>query len=243
MKKVTLILICSFFSSLVYAEFGSFFILKSVYLFKDSGLKTGKILTRRQKAYDVVQMKFGSNKNLLFQITVPEKMNLVNGSGYVIETEAELEKSDKRNIKVYFKLPKLQTGQNEFVLVPKDQLLFTGRQEKSESYPFLSWREVNYKTDLPTNLWVEGWAGIYRPDKDADWLNEVSQQLTLERFSKQLNEKILFGIIEVGFNNIQVSLALGRPEKINETDEKDTVEWIYPNRKIVLKENKVIRVL
>ena len=243
MKKIILICIFSFISSLVYAEFGSFFILKSVYLFKDSALKTGKTLTRRQKAYDVVQMKFGSKKNLLFQITVPETTKIVNGSGYVIETEAELEKSDKLNIKVYSKLPKLQTGQNEFVSVPKDQLLFTGHQEKSESYPFLVWREVNYKTDLPTNLWVEGWAGIYRPDKNAEWLNDVDQQLALESYSKQLKEKILFGIIEVGFSSKLVSLALGRPDNINETDEKDTVEWIYPNRKIIIKQNKVIRVL
>ncbi|MBT4285872.1 MAG: hypothetical protein HOD92_00930 [Deltaproteobacteria bacterium] len=243
MKQAILILIFSFFSSLIYAEFGSFFILKSVYLYKDAELKTGKTLTRRQKAYDVVQVKFDSKKNLLFQITVPEKTNLVNGSGYITETETELEKSEQQYIKVYSRLPKLQTGQNEFVMVPKDQLLFTGRQEKSESYPFLDWREVNYKTDLPMSLWVADWAGVYRPDKDAEWLNSINQKFTIERFSKKMKEKILFGIIEVGFSSKHVSLALGRPEKIIETEEKDTVEWIYPNRKIILNKNKVIRVL
>jgi len=243
MKKLILILIFSLSSSLIYAEFGSFFILKSVYLYKDARLETGKTLTRRQKAYDVVQVKFDLKKNLLFQITVPEKTNLVNGSGYITETETELDKSDHQNIKVYSRLPKIQTGQNEFVLVPKDQLLFTGRQEKSDSYPFLDWREVNYKTDFPMNLWVADWAGIYRPDRDAAWLNSINQKFTLENFSKKMEEKILFGIIEVGFSSKHVSLALGRPEKINETEEKDLVEWIYPNRKIILKKNKVIRVL
>lgn len=225
------------------AENGAFLILKRVYFYTNADKSGKRLLTKTQKAYDVSDVISLSRKSIMYQIIVPQKDNFINGSGFIVETEAELRKLGKKPVMVY---PKVLTTTSDFTkyqLVPSADLSFTGRQEKSPDFPNIDWKAVNYKTSTPRIYWVPDWSGIYRPDKSAEWLNQTFYKARQLGLKKRMLQKILMGMVEAGFTEEQVELALGNPLKTVEFKQKGQEEWRYRSRKIVFSSGRVLRVL
>ncbi|MCP4753530.1 MAG: hypothetical protein GY866_21795 [Proteobacteria bacterium] len=225
------------------AEKGSLLILKNVYLYNASNQKGKKVLTKTRKAYDVVGIDIYKRKDLMFKILVPVDGSLINGSGFIIETDTELQELGSNKVKVFPAVPSAETDLTNYRSVPSNQLSFTGIHEVSPDFPNLVWRAVNYKTNVPIEFWVAEWAGIYRPDKNSEWLNQTYRKAIEQKLSENLLTKILRGFVEPGFTKEQVRMALGDPLKEQPMEDQTQVEWIYNGRKVVFKNDQVSRVL
>ena len=225
------------------AQHGSFLILKSSYLFKSRSQQERVTLTRRKEAYNVIRFYEPKGASLMFEIAFGGIQTDINGSGFIVETESELKTLGASKVKVYPNVPSSRTNLTDYQAVPSNRLSFTGRQETSPDFPHLVWKAVNYKIQVPARLWVPEWAGIYRPDKEADWMNETYQAANRMDVTPELLNKILNGQVEAGFTKEQVRLALGSPLK-EESAENDTrLEWIYYGRKVIFVDDIVSRVL
>ena len=240
-----LLLVCSLFllaSSQLFAENGAFLIIKSTYLYEKNTLKGKRVLTRKHAAYDVIGINKSKKNSLIYKIIVPDLKAPINGSGYIVENDKELQNLGEDTVKVYPEVPKKSTDLTDYQSVPSAQLQFTGKNQDSSDFPNLTWREVNYKADLPGKLWVNDWAGIYRPDKKSEWFNLIYSQISAQKLSTDLRDKILLGLVETGFTMEHVRLALGTPRKEQTLEDDNQVEWIYPHRRIIFKDNLVSRV-
>lgn len=226
-----------------YAGNGSFLILKSAYLYQNSVKEGKKVLTRIRRAYDVVDLKPSQEDSMMFCILFPKEDHITNGSGYIVETEEELKSLDTSPVKVYAEMPSLDSDLTRYEMVPSNQLSFTGSQKISPDFPNLTWKAVNYKTDAPIQYWVPEWAGIYRPDKDAKWLNDAFNMTAENEMDPELVDKILMGIVETGFSKNQVRMALGDPMTERLIEDETKTEWIYSSRTIIFENNVVLRVL
>lgn len=243
MKHLTLTLLILLFPSLLFAGNGSFLILKSAYLYQNANQEGQKILTRDRRAYDVLDIYNQKGASLMFLIEFSGRTEPVNGSGFIVETEAELKEIGVRQIKVYSEIPRKTSDLTDYRLVSSNQLSFTGRQEHSPDFPNLFWRTVNYKIEIPLQLWVPDWAGIYRPTKDADWLNQAYESAIAANLDKTMMDKLLMGQVEAGYSKEQVKMALGEPLKEQLTENDTKLEWIYDHRKVIFVNNQVLRVL
>lgn len=226
-----------------YAENGSFLILKSAYLYENSAKEGKKVLTRTRRAYDVVDLKPSQEDSMMFCILFPKEDHVTNGSGFIVETEEELKSLDTSPVKVYAELPSLENDLTRYEMVPSNQLSFTGSQKVSPDFPNLTWKAVNYKTTAPIKYWVPEWAGIYRPDKDARWLNSAFDLTAEKEMDPDLVDKILMGIVETGFSKNQVRMALGDPIEEKLIEDNTKTEWIYSSRTIIFENNVVLHVL
>lgn len=222
---------------------GSFLILKRVYFYNNPNKSGKRYLTRTQKAYEVIDVVSMGNKSVMYHIIVPQSNNPVNGTGFIVETEAEIRKLGTRPVKVYSKVLTIRSNFTNFQLVPATQLSFSGRQEQSPDFPNISWKAVNYKTNAPKVYWVPDWSGVYEPDKTAEWLNRTFQKAGKMRLEKSLLQKILMGTVETDFTREQVELTLGEPVEKKHLDNNRQEEWQYKGRKIVFESNRVLRIL
>ncbi len=227
----------------VRADSGTFLILKRVYFYINANKSGKRLLTKTQQAYDVVDVIPLTKKSVMYQIIVPQEKNLINGSGFIVETEVDLRAMGKKPVKVYPKVLTIASDFSKYQPVPPIDLSFTGRQEKSPDFPNISWKAVNYKTSTPGIYWVPDWSGIYRPDKSAEWFNQTLQKAKQLKLEGALLRKVLLGMVEAGFTKKQVVLALGEPQKTKKLEKNNQEEWQYKGRKIVFNSDRVLRVL
>ena len=237
------LLLLTFQLSTAFAGNGSFLVRKSTYFYLNKNKTGKKILTRKRMAYAVTGIGFSKEKHLMLQILVPVKSNIINGSGFISETDNELQKLGFSKVKVYTRVPRLNNKQIDYQPVPSNQLSFTGGRETSPDFPNLTWRAVNYKTNVPEKYWIPEWSGIYRPDKGADWLNNTYQRAKKKKPAADLMNKILMGLVEIGFTREQVRMTLGTPVTEQFIENNTKTEWIYQSRKIIFENNRVLRVL
>ena len=244
MKKILFFLVLSLWiAQTVWAGNGSFLILKSAYLYNNEFQTGHRRLTRTKKAYDVVGIARTRKNSLLLRIMFSSDDQTTNGSGYVIEGQGDVQENGETIIKVYPKAPKITDDLTNCIRMSASQLQFTGGSEVSPDFPHIIWKEVNYKALLPLYYWVAEYAGIYRPNKNADWLNDVYSKLEAKKMKSSLKNKILSGLIEKGFTPDWVELSMGPPQKIQPLEESGSVEWHYPNRKVIFKDNKVVQII
>jgi len=222
---------------------GSFLILKRVYFYNNANKSGKRYLTRTQKAYEVVDVASMNKKSVMYRIVVPQSNNPVNGTGLIVETEAEIRKLGARPVKVYSKVLTIKSNFTNFQRVPATHLSFSGQQEQTADFPNISWKVVNYKTNAPKIYWVPDWSGVYRPDKNAEWLNRTFQKAGRMKLGESLLQKILMGTVEAGFTRVQVELTLGEPVEKKHLDNNRQEEWQYKRRKIVFESNHVLRIL
>ncbi|MBU3917626.1 hypothetical protein KKA14_19015 [bacterium] len=237
-----LALIFCFNASSTFADNGSFLVLKSTHFYADKNQTEKKRLTRKREAYEVIAIETTKEDLVMFRINVPVQNNIVNGSGFILETDAELQVLEFGKVKVFPTVPRINNLLTNHRLVPSNHLSFTGRQSKSPDFPNLTLRAVNYKTNAEKKYWVPEWSGIYRPDKDAEWLGRTYQTVQKLELDSNLMNKILLGLVEIGFTENQVKLALGAPVKKQAIEEGTKTEWIYNSQKIILMNGYVLRV-
>jgi len=224
-----------------FAGLGSFLVTKTVYLYAGADPQAEKTLTRRVRAYPVTAIKQGKGDDLMLQIEVPSSNNLVQGVGFIVETDEELAAKAGGQVKVYSEVPNVQVGLDNYQFIDAGDLLATGREEKSKQFPALNFRAVNYKTTLPKRYWVFDWGGIYRPDKDAAWLNQIHPQVASLKTAQERKTKILNGLVEPGFTLAEVRLALGEPVKEGPAETPGQLQWEYQSRRIIFEAGKVVR--
>jgi len=241
MKGLILLSFLLFFPMIGMAEMGSFLVTKSVYLHKEANKTSKRILTRRKQAYPVVALQKGGKDQLWLQIEVPSGNNRIQGVGYIVQSDSDLEAKGEGPVKVFRQVPTAKEGLTDYIWVAPIDLLVTGQEQKSSHFPSLPFRAVKYKSNQPRKYWVADWAGVYRPDKDAEWLNRVSQKLSRRKLKKEVAIKILNGLVDPGFGMEEVRMALGEPLKTMALPEKKQTEWTYPDRKIIFEDGRVIR--
>jgi len=239
---LTIIILC-FISQIATAENGSILLLKKTYFYKNKNKAGGKIFTKKKQAYDVIEISTTSKNSLMFKIVVNTENNVINGSGYIMETDEELHHMELKKVKVYPVVPLSDSDLTKHQYVPSNQLSFTGIQKKSPDFTNLTWRAVNYKTNAHKQYWVADWAGVYRPNKKADWLTSIYKEAKRQNIDSKLLNKILMGFVETGFTKDQVRMSLGIPLKEQQVENSTNIEWIYSSQKIVFKDNLVLRVL
>lgn len=242
MKNLIFCFILLLSSTGIYAENGAFLILKSTYLYEQNSLKGKRILTRKHVAHKVIDIGTSKKGALIFRIIAKDVQQIFNGSGYILENDKELQDLGEKRVNVYQEIPNKSSDLTDYQSVPSAQLQFTGKNEDSPDFPNLVWREVNYKANLSGKLWVNNWAGIYRSDKKPEWLTQIYEQLQTLQLNKELKDKILMGLVEAGFTKEQVRLTLGIPRKEQTLEGENQVEWTYPHRRIIFKDNLVSRV-
>ncbi|NQU62993.1 MAG: hypothetical protein HQ517_01725 [SAR324 cluster bacterium] len=179
----------------------------------------------------------------MYKLIVPESENLVNGSGFIIETDGELQKMGLKQVKVYPKVLSVKADFMDYQLVSSNQLSLTGRQERAADFPNVIWKAVNFKANVPKNFWVPDWSGIYRPGKTADWLNQTYEKALRLKLEINILQKILKGLVEAGFTKEQVEMTLGAPLKIKQLENSTEVEWEYSGHKIIFESERVLRIL
>ncbi len=236
------ILILLFSNAEIQAGNGSFLILKRVYFYINANQTGKRHLSRTPKAYEVVDVKL-NQKSVMYKLIVPENRIYINGSGFIVETDSELQKMGIKPVKVYSKVLTIESDFLDYQLVLSNQLSFTGRQEQSRAFPHITWKAVNYKTQTPKTYWVPDWSGIYRPNKNADWLNQTYLKAIRMKIGKNRRQRILLGLVESGFTKEQVEMALGAPLKINQVENGTQEEWQYSSHKVIFKSNRVLRVI
>jgi len=242
MKNLFFCFIFLLSSTGIYAENGSFLILKSTYLYEQNSLKGKRILTRKHAAHEVIDMGTSKKGALIFRIIAKDVKRPFNGSGYIVENDKELQSLGEGTVKVYQEIPNNSSDLTDYQSVPSTQLQFTGKNENSPDFQNLIWREVNYKANLSGKFWVNNWAGIYRADKKPEWLTRIYERLQSLKLNKELKEKILMGLVEAGFTKEHVRLTLGIPRKEQTLEDENQIEWIYPHRRVIFKDNLVSRV-
>lgn len=240
---LTILMLVFLFVPLANAGNGSFLIIKSTYLYPEKNQEGKKFLTRIHEAYEVINIYKPQQKSLMFEIEFPKDDNTIIGTGFVVETESELKELGNKKVRVYQELPQQNTNLTTYHLVPSNQLSFTGKQLESPDFQNLTWKAVNFKTNAPLRVWVPEWAGIYRPDKDAEWLTMTYKSVIKKNLDKDLLNKILMGQVEIGFTKEQVKMALGDPLKMQLIEDNTKLEWIYTNRKVIFVKDVVSRVL
>jgi len=236
------ILVLLFSNSEIQAGNGSFLILKRVYFYINANQTGKKNLSRTPKAYEVVDVKL-NQKSVMYQLLVPEDQSYINGSGFIVESDSELQKMETKQVKVYAKVLSIESDFLDYQLVSSNQLSFTGRQEQSSAFPHLMWKAVNYKTQVPKTFWVPDWSGVYRPNKSADWLNQTYRKAIRMNIGKNRRQRVLLGLVESGFTKEQVKMALGAPLKMKRIENGTQEEWQYSSHKVIFKSDRVLRVI
>lgn len=229
---------------IAFAESGSFLILKPSSLYVDSTMEGKKLITKRRIAYGVNNVQLNKDNHLIYQIIYPGRSEQKMGSGFVFQSREKLAKESNFLVEVYFQIPNLINNLTNYLLVPKKQIQFTGKQEETSDFPNVIWKEVNFQTKTPKMFWVSNDQGIYRPDKSPNWLNQTYPKVLKLRASTNIRNKILMGFIETGFTEQQVLLSLGVPtEKKEEFTNSNEVKWTYKKKEILFYKGKVKQII
>lgn len=226
----------------VYADFGSFLVLKNTYLHPEDA-KGRKVLTRGRKAYTVVNMEEVDNNVLQYLVIIPWKKQVITGSGFIIQSEEDLKDTEHPMVRVYDQVPDATSDLTVFKMVPAKHLQLTGRKEVSRDFPNLTWRAINYKTTIPRKFWIKEWAGLYRQDQSPEWMDKTYQESLKIKMSVTNRRKVLMGLVETGFTRQMVRLALGEPVESHTDENTGLLEWHYRDRKVIFKDNKVQQIL
>ena len=231
------------FNPLLLASKGSLLILKTANLYEFPDLTGKHLKTKLKLAYEINNIQLDAQQNPVFQIIYYGRKSELIGSGYILETDEELKIADADQVRVYGSLPQPGKEFTKYTLIATTDLQFTGRKEVTPKFPNIEWRSVDFKTKIPRLFWVKLVEGIYRQDKTALWLNQIYPKVSRLRLKASSKLKILKGLIEVGFSDVQVRLALGEPTQIKISDSEEEVDWMYVGKRIVFENKKVKQIL
>jgi len=246
MKKGLALLAMILLSHIAIAEDagkGAFLLTKSTNLYENLDLTGKKYLTKRRTAFAVTNISTSKKRPAFFQIEFPFLLDTINGNGFIVESEQELQEIGENKVKVYLFIPVNSSKIPGYILVPPEKLSFSGKNGQSQLFPEVTWRAVDFSVKIPKKLWVSSEFGIYRPDKEVDWLKKVWTSVWKKKYAYTVRRAILRGLVENGFTQEQVLMALGDPLKKVDKEETDDSEWIYPDKKVIFKNGVVQQVL
>lgn len=243
LKNWLLILLLSVLFSypLAAADLGSLLITHQASLYLEPSMKGRHLLTRLKKAYQVTGIKALKDK-MIFEIIYPGRTREVSGNGFILNTELTQGGTESQKINVYSELPERSQKLIEFNEMPIKDIQVLSQRSSSPDFPEVEWIPVSYKTRLPQRFWVYSFQGIYRPEKSVTWSQNTYSQLIRLKYSGEILQKLLQGMVEVGFTKLEVRLALGSPISTVKLDKPESQEWTYQHLKITFKNDKVVSV-
>lgn len=222
-------------------DLGAFFITQEARLYLKADMKGRSLLTRLKKAYEVTDIKEHRGK-ITYQILYPGRRIKEEGNGFIAHSMLLQKENKDAEVKVYASIPKNKEALLDYKPVLLKDIQALNQRHPSKVFPETEWVPVSYKTLSPTRFWVYAFQGIYRPEKNIAWLQNTYSQLNRLKYKGDMLEKLMRGIVDVGFSKLDVRLGLGAPLNTVKLEKSDEQEWIYPYLKVAFKNDTVVKV-
>ncbi len=234
-----------FSALLFFLSIGSIFALGSVittrnsYFYASPDLQSKKYYVPTYSSFKVLDIFIDSNNRIFFLVEKNTIRKKETGTGFVY---VDLENTAEKKVKFFKKIPVKQEDFLGYHEVSVEFLKATGKFFPAQDVPFLNWYEVNYNIDFPEKIWAPRSRIVYRANKSLKWLDAKNQQIVdTPQVPRQIRDKILAGVVEIGYSPEHVILVLEEPAEKNSAN--DITEWNYEDRKIVFKNNKVFQII
>jgi hypothetical protein len=241
LSLILLILTFCFSSSASGIDLGAFFITHEAKLYLKPDMKGRHLLTRLKKAYEVTEVQEYKGK-IIFQIIYPGRKIKEESNGFINYFTLLEKENSSEPVKVYTSIPETKEALLDYKLIPFKDLQALNQRQPSKVFPETEWVPVSFNTLSPTHFWVYADQGIYRPEKNIAWLQNTYSQLNRLKYKSDMQEKLMKGIVDVGFSKLDVRLGLGAPLNTVKLEKSDEQEWIYPHLKVAFKKDTVVKV-
>lgn len=220
---------------------GAVLLLQRTALYTDQKLTKARLYTNRRQAHPVLDWAY--NKKIKFKIQYKPIVKRYKSKGYILKNKTALHNLGAELIRVYPKLPENSKDQANYLWIPANSLKLNAEHLANKKYTYTQWYAAEYNLQLPQNFWIAPTAWVFRPQKTANWLNDLFKTLQKEKYSKDVELKILLGLVEAGYTKKQVELALGTPEQKNFDEQNQQWQWVYAGQRVLLKDDLVIQTI
>ncbi len=221
---------------------GGYFTLVNTYFYAKAPHDGKRILVRPRQAFTVLDVTTDSQDLLWFQVSYPAEINKVTGIGWTAAAPHELLATPQEPVLVFTSVPGTDEAGLSVFKVPASGLELLNETQSGRPYAQVDWQKVRYQFDQPLRAWARGSAGIYRPGKSAQFLSRVYAELVTRNVDKDLQNRLLSGIIRIGDTQRDVRWALGDPLRTQQETigaARHTI-WQFPELTVTF-ENEVVK--
>jgi len=221
---------------------GGYFTLVNTYLYAKAPHEGKRILVRPRQAFTVLDVTTDSQDLLWFQVVYAAETNKVAGTGWTAAAPHELLAAPQDSVLVFTSVPGGDDSGLSVFRVPASGLELLNETQSGRPFAQVDWQKVRYQFDQPLRAWARGSAGIYRPGKSAQFLSRVHGELVTRNVDKDLQTRLLSGVIRIGDTQRDVRWALGDPLR----SQQETIGgarrtiWQFPELTVTF-ENEVVK--
>jgi hypothetical protein len=221
---------------------GAYFTLVNTYLYAKGPRDGRRTLVRPHQAFDVVDVTVDAEKTLWFLIVYPAETTRQSGTGWTPYAPHELLSAQQGPVLVFSRIP--AGTQEDFTLlrVPAGGVELLNESQSGLPFLALDWQRVRYQLEQPLLAWARSTAGLYRPGKNAGFLNRVHVELVARNLERDEQVRLLSGAVRIGDTVREVRWSLGDPLRAQEepVGEGQRTVWQYPELTVIL-ENDVVK--
>lgn len=240
-KLVVSVIFWQCFGNFLVAQQGSLLLLERTALYTNKNLTQARIYTNRRQAHAVLEWDFSNQPK--FKIVYTPILKKRQGTGYIMESKPVLQELGIEPVRVYQSLPTRNLERLDYLWIPANALKLSTESTTSKDYAYVKWQMVSYNLQGGQAFWVAPKSWVFRPQKNAAWLNNLLKNLQKENLSKDMELTMLLGLVEIGYTARQVELALGQPEQKTLDAQNEQWQWVYAGQRILLEKGVVVQVL
>lgn len=221
---------------------GSYFTIVNTYVYTKGPRDGRRYLVRPRQAFNVVDVMTDDEGTLWFRIVYPAVTAKLSGTGWTPSAPHELVSAQEEPVLVFSRIPAGNNGGFSVLKVPATSLELLNETQSETRFAQLTWQRVRYQTEQPMRVWARGPAGIHRPGKTAAFISRVYGELVTRNVDKDLQTRLLSGVIRIGDTVREVRWALGDPLRNQEETIGDARRniWQYPELTVTF-ENEVVK--
>jgi len=221
---------------------GAYFTVVNTYLYTKAPHDGKRILVRPRQAFTVLDVTTDAQDTLWFEVGYATETAKINGIGWTAAAPHELLAAPQEPVLVFSSVPGGDDSGLSVIKVPGNGLELLNETQSGRPFAQVDWQKVRYQFDQPLRAWARGSAGIYRPGKSAAFLSRLYGELVTRNVDKDLQTRLLSGIIRIGDTERDVRWALGDPLRSQQETigEARRTIWQFPELTVTF-ENELVK--
>ncbi|MDH4224356.1 MAG: hypothetical protein OEW12_01760 [Deltaproteobacteria bacterium] len=221
-------------------QLGGFLTHVNTYAYTNGPENGGRYLLASGNGFAVVDSTSAPDGTLWYQVIHPSRTQILNESGWITYTPAEITAKKKdETLPVFSEIVKSSDNPVEARQIPAKDIRLKTETEPSGVFSGVVWRRVAYSTKVSRLVWVKGTAGVYRPGRQPSILFIALKEMAEKKLDSTLRTRLLNGVVKPGDSPREVRWALGDPSGVQGTKEGETqlIVWQYPDIEIQFENN------
>jgi len=224
-------------------DLGTVILQKNSYAYLEGPEAGNRFLVKKGQVLAVVASDTFQG-DLWLRVKDPSQTTRITGEGWTPMLPQEIQEKGDQPVMVFEAPVEDRKKLSAARWMPAAHLRPQAETRSSEVYPLITWQKVSYRTRVPSEGWIRGNTGIYRPAMAPAHLEKTQKEMNSAGIPKTDQIRLLSGVVQPGDDPQRVRWALGEPTGMeNDASSSLRAVWTYPGVMLEFENNllKTIR--